>query len=181
MEISSEPDAGIYDAMNRALGRVSTEAVLFLNEGDFLTGPHALQSLASKMGDEFDVAIGQTFHFGRDFVRRETPCLRPKWRVAWQGFNHQATLYRTEWLRGRGGFDESFGWFADYHATLQAWNQGKATVLPHPVCWFRAFDHPYHERLTDKQAAWRGATGRPYPLTSRAGEIVLAAWRRTFA
>ena len=40
--IVSEPDNGLYDAMNKALGRATGDYVVFMNAGDSYPSPHTL-------------------------------------------------------------------------------------------------------------------------------------------
>lgn len=49
---TSEPDDGIYDAMNRALDRARGRYVLFLNAGDPFEGPEVLAQLAAALEEE---------------------------------------------------------------------------------------------------------------------------------
>ena len=48
----SEPDAGIYDAMNRAVGMCRGQYVYFLNAGDTFAGPDVLQRVAEAIHRE---------------------------------------------------------------------------------------------------------------------------------
>lgn len=43
--VVSEPDNGLYDAMNKAIERVSGSFVLFLNAGDLLSNEHVLEKV----------------------------------------------------------------------------------------------------------------------------------------
>ena len=45
LRIFSEPDTGLYDAMNRALSRAKGEYICFINSGDFLFDANTLQKV----------------------------------------------------------------------------------------------------------------------------------------
>ena len=49
--ISSEPDKGLYDAMNKAVARATGDYVLFLNAGDVFPSPDTLETVAESVGD----------------------------------------------------------------------------------------------------------------------------------
>lgn len=51
--IVSEPDRGLYDAMNKGLQRALPDYVLFLNAGDTLHSPTTLEEIARKVGKEY--------------------------------------------------------------------------------------------------------------------------------
>jgi glycosyltransferase involved in cell wall biosynthesis len=55
----SEPDKGIYDAMNKALRVAKGDYVWFMNAGDLLESTHTLESLFSSSPDA-DVIYGET-------------------------------------------------------------------------------------------------------------------------
>jgi glycosyltransferase involved in cell wall biosynthesis len=56
----SEPDKGLYDAMNKGLSRAQGEFVLFLNAGDHLFEPTTLEKLANAASPTTDVLFGET-------------------------------------------------------------------------------------------------------------------------
>lgn len=58
MRVVSEPDKGLYDAMNKAIGLATGEYLIFLNAGDEFAAPDVLQRLAEAAGA--DVIYGQT-------------------------------------------------------------------------------------------------------------------------
>lgn len=60
--IESSPDKGIYDAMNKALGRATGDYLIFLNAGDRFHSPETLRILADAIiaNDHPGVVYGQT-------------------------------------------------------------------------------------------------------------------------
>lgn len=59
-QIFSEPDDGLYDAMNKGLARARGEYVLFLNAGDTFTTSDALARYASAAGEDVDIIYADT-------------------------------------------------------------------------------------------------------------------------
>ena len=56
----SEPDKGLYDAMNKAIDRAQGKYLIFLNAGDTFASPETLAHIALKAQDDPDVIYGQT-------------------------------------------------------------------------------------------------------------------------
>jgi glycosyltransferase involved in cell wall biosynthesis len=60
----SEPDAGIYDAMNKGLDLASGDIVCFLNADDFYASPHVLKRVTDRIEDlGLDALIGDLGYF----------------------------------------------------------------------------------------------------------------------
>ncbi|MBO4722565.1 MAG: glycosyltransferase [Muribaculaceae bacterium] len=56
----SEPDKGLYDAMNKAIDRAKGQYLIFLNAGDAFATAETLSLIAMKAQDLPDVIYGQT-------------------------------------------------------------------------------------------------------------------------
>ncbi len=62
-KLLSEPDAGLYDAMNKGKRLATGDFVFFLNAGDFFTDVNTLSSLVTRMHD------WSAIYFGRVEIR----------------------------------------------------------------------------------------------------------------
>lgn len=60
IRIFSEPDAGIYDAMNKGLRAAEGEFVIFMNAGDSFHLPDVLERMAEYCTDDYDIIYGDT-------------------------------------------------------------------------------------------------------------------------
>ncbi len=59
--VVSEPDKGLYDAMNKGLRQATGEYLIFLNAGDAFHAPDTLQKIADEIGDSRpDIVYGET-------------------------------------------------------------------------------------------------------------------------
>jgi len=54
----SEPDTGIYNAMNKGIKHAKGEYLLFLNSGDTLYDPKVIEKVSLKLKDGFDIYYG---------------------------------------------------------------------------------------------------------------------------
>lgn len=60
LRVVSEPDNGIYDAMNKGLKLATGEYVIFLNAGDTFPSPDTLRTYACNMTGRSGIIYGQT-------------------------------------------------------------------------------------------------------------------------
>jgi glycosyltransferase involved in cell wall biosynthesis len=96
----SEPDRGVYDAMNKGIARCRGEFVLMMNCGDVLAGEDALAAAlaATRPGVE-QMVFGAWERLGGDGRRR---LCRPA--PDRRFFNHQAVLYSRSLHRRFGDY-----------------------------------------------------------------------------
>ena len=100
--VCSEPDSGIYDAMNKGLLRATGDYLVFLNAGDTLPSTDTLELVMDKAGDGVGVLYGDTDVVDGEgnflYHRRLQPPERLTWRSFRQGMLvcHQAFYARTE-------------------------------------------------------------------------------------
>lgn len=130
----SEPDQGIYDAMNKGLARATGDYVLFLNAGDTLALPRTLETLTALLTArpvQPDLIYGDAFE---DSVIKPA---RPHLDIA-QGLftHHQAIFYRRAAI-GDLRYDQAYNIAADYKFTAQFLRRTQDVLYwPRPLCRF---------------------------------------------
>lgn len=120
--ILSEPDRGLYDAMNKGLRLASGQYVIFLNAGDSLRGEDALGRYAAACGDDTDIIYADTMivdSAGNDLRPRHlsVPAVLTK-----ESFSHGMLICHQAFMARRSlvpKFDLSYRFSADYDWTLK--------------------------------------------------------------
>ncbi len=136
----SEPDNGIYDAMNKGLFMATGEWVVFLNADDvFLDG--ALHHVAEAILQNPEAIIGEAYTTenlaGKMRIRRLTPVVTAQTVYYGQPFCHQALFLRRSVYQKLGGFDTSYRIVADYDYTLRLFEyKFRYHILEQPLVLF---------------------------------------------
>lgn len=133
----SEPDNGIYDAMNKAIDKATGEWIIFMNAGDlFIEG--ALNKIFSTTIDtSVDVIYGDTiikYPFGNKYINagffKDNDIALP--------FCHQSTFVRTKCAKSFH-FDLSYKIAADYNFFYTLYqNKSVFLYIPIPISQYNA-------------------------------------------
>lgn len=119
----SEPDSGIYNAMNKGIRLATGDIIYFLNAGDRLFDEKTIELALNefeKGGDDFlytdiltcninrlpEAKIKKFNHADKYFLFRDCIC-------------HQASFYKKSVFDKLGGFNEGFKLAADYEMLLK--------------------------------------------------------------
>jgi len=110
----SEPDRGIYHAMNKGMAAAKGEYLLFLNSGDWLSDAHSLGNFfaepanADIISADINVVDGE-----KSFIKRYPEKIRFSYLVT-DSLPHPATLIRRKLFDKVGPYDESLKIASDW-------------------------------------------------------------------
>lgn len=133
-----EPDAGIYDAMNKGVDRAKGRYVIFMNAGDEFAAQDVLDRIKSAARNNPDFIYGdarETLGNGQSYYKKA----RSHTRALWGMFtHHQAMLYRRAAI-GTIRYDLKYKIAADYDFTLRILqNAREIAYYPFPICLFES-------------------------------------------
>lgn len=106
----SEPDRGIYDAMNKGIAQAKGEYCMFLNSGDYLLDATTLQKVFENNPTE-DIIYGD---LKSDFREYHYPKEITLYSLLKGTIPHQASFIKTELFRKYGGYEEKYPIIADW-------------------------------------------------------------------
>lgn len=134
----SEPDRGIYDALNKGIARASGDVVGFLHADDVYADQDVLANIARTFADPAVCAVYGDLQYVRKadtatVVRhwRSQPYQRGLLQRGWMP-PHPTLYVRRDWYQRIGGFDTRYRIAADYHSILRLFSQPdfQAVYLP---------------------------------------------------
>lgn len=127
----SEPDRGIYDAMNKAIDLATGEWLFFLNAGDAFVDPDVLVDVATALqgngGVTPDLLWGDVLYTGARGTRRRRFHWVTRKRLLFGDLCHQAVFVRRSLVHRLGKFDDRLRYNADFDWFLRAF-RARATL-----------------------------------------------------
>jgi len=119
----SEPDEGIYDAMNKGIGLAGGDWINFLNAGDLFYDSEVLSAVFSQDLGDADIVYGHTNFLSGDFTG-----IVKAWDfdILWKTmiFTHQSSFMRRSLLQRRK-FNPKFKICGDYDMIFNAYMDGR--------------------------------------------------------
>lgn len=136
IQVTSEPDKGIYDAMNKGLRSIDGDYVCFLNAGDFLPSSDTVSRIVAAIGDRSpSVVYGDTDivdNEGRFLHHRR---LAPPEHLTWKSFRHgmlvchQAFYARTDFAIATP-FNQKYRYSADVDWCIRIMKEADKENVP---------------------------------------------------
>lgn len=134
----SEPDKGIYDAMNKGIDYATGDYVNFMNAGDILYGNDVISSVFGANSLD-DVIYGDALMVTEHCTYRQRPLPLSDFRKTLP-FCHQASFARMSHMK-TVKFDLSFKSAADYNFMYLLWrNEATFAYIPCVIAEFDARD-----------------------------------------
>ena len=121
-KVISEPDNGIYDAMNKGTKNSNGQWLLFLNAGDVLVSNDVLSKVSKFTDEQSNVIFGNTIYRYRDMYKEVDP---PEMRCL-ENFDeicHQSTFIKRETMMALK-YDCLYPIWADYDFFLRLFKSG---------------------------------------------------------
>lgn len=112
----SEPDRGLYDAMNKGIHAATGDYVYFLNSDDYFCDQGVIADVAEaiRQNPTADLIYGDVLtRSGDQLVRKPQVPVLNRESLCREGFCHQALFARRELLERTGGFSEQYRIVAD--------------------------------------------------------------------
>jgi glycosyltransferase involved in cell wall biosynthesis len=133
ISLISEPDLGIYDAMNRAFNRVEGKWCIYLNAGDLFYSTESLRNILAEAQADTNIDLF-VFAYRNEFNKSVTihPKKISRYFLYRNSICHQVQFWKTEVLRRYIPFDKAYQILADQHLLVRAFCSG-ITIKSSPM------------------------------------------------
>lgn len=156
LQILSEPDSGIYNAMNKGIRMAHGDYCLFLNSGDYLATPDTLQQVSTDFPHGIDIVYGHQWNDINGQLKEEL-CID----VAYLTFDtlrnahipHQSTFIRREALLRLGGYSEQYHIISDWAFIMKGLFKHDFTIARIPQ-YVSVYDTTGISSVSDKAPQW---------------------------
>lgn len=137
----SEPDKGVYNAMNKGIAHAKGEYLNFMNSGDCFSSPEVIESVFCLNNCE-DIVYGnvlQTYKDHQVLITQYQQDYRYPIFILKDNLCHQSMFIRRKLLKERG-YEESFTLLADWARNIEFFFSGATfKYVPVTICNYDAY------------------------------------------
>ena len=136
----SEPDSGIYNAMNKGLSLATGNYILFLNADDWYRKDAVELLLSNAVSSNADVTYADAYIVNSEGVllRRLDSWLHDGLYTRGAPLRHETMLVKADIYNKFGNYDESYYIIADYDFMITLYHESCSfSHVPQPLLYFR--------------------------------------------
>ncbi len=135
IRIVSEPDKGLYDAMNKAIAIANGEYICFLNAGDKLHNPQTLEFIVhiAQHNPDAGVIYGDTDIVDDNGMKLRERRLSPPKRLNWRSFKNGMLVCHQAFYAKRSivpAYDLSYRFSADFDWCVRIMKKAATMSMP---------------------------------------------------
>lgn len=135
IRIVSEPDKGLYDAMNKAIAIANGEYICFLNAGDKLHNPQTLEFIVhiAQHNPDAGVIYGDTDIVDDNGMKLRERRLSPPKRLNWHSFKNGMLVCHQAFYAKRSivpAYDLSYRFSADFDWCVRIMKKAATMSMP---------------------------------------------------
>ena len=160
----SEPDKGIYNAMNKGITHAQGEYLLFLNSGDFLYDKNVLENCLCYLKD-YDIITGDTLtHYKNGTIGIwRAPRLFSVYKLVFSSLSHQSTFIHSQLLRKRP-YREDLQIVSDWEQLLYelVFNDATYTYIPITISVFHEDGISHSDEVKERHEKERNTIIQSY-------------------
>lgn len=132
----SEPDNGVYNALNKGIKLANSEWINFMNGGDRFYDNEVLEKVFKDKTYDADILYGWQY-FARSKVFRKFKDNIDRYYLCSNALGHQAIFYKKECFEKYGFYDETFKIYGDFERNVCfKVNKKNFKYLDYPVSYF---------------------------------------------
>lgn len=135
--VVSEPDRGLYDAMNKGLKRATGDYVWFVNAGDALHSPFTVRRIVEGLKDTLpDIIYGETALVDSDRTFIGMRRLKAPEKLTWKSFRNGMLVCHQSFIARRSltqPYDERYRYSADFDWCVRCMKQAATLHNTHLI------------------------------------------------
>lgn len=130
IRLISEPDSGIYNAMNKGIGIAVGDFIYFLNSDDVLCNNHVIDKIMRHFKENIDILYGDIIVCNEDMKIKTKKRFndKTKFKLLKSTICFQTVFIRKNLFNRIGLFNEEYCINSDYDWLLRAFNEKKIII-----------------------------------------------------